>query len=205
MGFHRSSISRFNCLHYFIIQFKALPKNWWCLNLKSTRLRPLDDQCSPDGRIYSRNRARRGSADSCFDVVIVGFFNKYREAKSANGMRIANIGVGLRCPDGVGVWPSKAYSDVISIGWISAARDDARHSDDAISLPAQIVNFGIGYFCSEAYFGGGLGSPNAARAYAWSEKPPNGKRFFALLEKPPIKSALDAVRPSIVADKKKTG
>jgi hypothetical protein len=47
------------------------------------------------------------------------------------------------------------------------------------------------------------GNPNAARAYAWSEKPPNGERFFAVLEKPPIKSALDAVRASIVADKKK--
>jgi hypothetical protein len=47
------------------------------------------------------------------------------------------------------------------------------------------------------------GNPIAARAYAWSEKPPTGERFFAVLGKPPIKSALDAVRASIVADKKK--
>jgi hypothetical protein len=47
------------------------------------------------------------------------------------------------------------------------------------------------------------GNPKANHAYAWSEKPPNGERFFAVLEVPPIKSALDAVRASIVADKKK--
>jgi hypothetical protein len=40
-------------------------------------------------------------------------------------------------------------------------------------------------------------------AYVWSEKPPNGERFFAVLEIPPFKSAVDAVRASIVADKKK--
>jgi hypothetical protein len=47
------------------------------------------------------------------------------------------------------------------------------------------------------------GNPKADCAYAWSEKPPNGERFFAVLGTPPIKSALDAVRASIVADKKK--
>ena len=47
------------------------------------------------------------------------------------------------------------------------------------------------------------GHSNAKRAYAWSEKPPNGERFFAVLEIPPIKSALDAVRASIVADAQK--
>jgi hypothetical protein len=47
------------------------------------------------------------------------------------------------------------------------------------------------------------GHPKAKRAYGWSEKPPNGERFFAVLEFSPIKSALDAVRASIVADAKK--
>jgi hypothetical protein len=47
------------------------------------------------------------------------------------------------------------------------------------------------------------GHPKAKRAYGWSEKPPNGERFFAVLETPPIKSAMDAVRASIVADAKK--
>jgi hypothetical protein len=45
--------------------------------------------------------------------------------------------------------------------------------------------------------------PTAKRAYAWSEKTKPGERFFAVLEIPPIKSALDAVRASIVADAKK--
>jgi hypothetical protein len=47
------------------------------------------------------------------------------------------------------------------------------------------------------------GHPKAKRAYGWSEKPTKGERFFAVLETPPIKSALDAVRASIVADAKK--
>jgi len=47
------------------------------------------------------------------------------------------------------------------------------------------------------------GHQKAKRAYGWSETPPNGERFFAVLETPQIKSALDAVRVSIVADAKK--
>lgn len=46
--------------------------------------------------------------------------------------------------------------------------------------------------------------PKSKRAYGWSENPAIGERFFAVLETPPIKSALDAVRASIVADAKKT-
>jgi len=38
-----------------------------------------------------------------------------------------------------------------------------------------------------------------------NQKTKPGERFFAVLETPPIKSALDAVRATIVADKKKQG
>jgi hypothetical protein len=48
-----------------------------------------------------------------------------------------------------------------------------------------------------------VGHLKAKRAYGWSEKTKPGERFFAVLEIPPIKSALDAVRASIVADAKK--
>jgi hypothetical protein len=48
-----------------------------------------------------------------------------------------------------------------------------------------------------------VGHPKTNRAYAWSETSQNGERFFAVLETPAIKSALDAVRASIVADAKK--
>jgi hypothetical protein len=48
------------------------------------------------------------------------------------------------------------------------------------------------------------GHPKAKRAYAWSvdEGTPEEK-FTAVLEIPPVKSALDAVKVSIVADAKK--
>ena len=48
------------------------------------------------------------------------------------------------------------------------------------------------------------GHPRAKRAYAWSvdEGTPQ-ERFTAVLEIPPVKSALDAVKVSIVADSKK--
>jgi hypothetical protein len=50
------------------------------------------------------------------------------------------------------------------------------------------------------------GHPRAKRAYAWSvdENTPNEK-FTAVLEIPPVKSAVDAVRVSIVAEAKKGG
>ena len=51
------------------------------------------------------------------------------------------------------------------------------------------------------------GHPKAKRAYAWSHcdgKDDQDERFVAVLEMPPVKSALDAVRASIVADVKKT-
>jgi hypothetical protein len=48
-----------------------------------------------------------------------------------------------------------------------------------------------------------LGHPKARKAYGWSEGKGEKERFFAVLEIPPVKSALDAVRASIVADTKK--
>ncbi|HEX4119635.1 MAG TPA: hypothetical protein VH619_03325 [Verrucomicrobiae bacterium] len=47
------------------------------------------------------------------------------------------------------------------------------------------------------------GHPKATTAYGWTEGEGAKERFFAVLELPPIKSALDAVRASIVADSKK--
>jgi hypothetical protein len=47
-----------------------------------------------------------------------------------------------------------------------------------------------------------LGHPKAQKAYGWSEGKDDKERFFAVLEIPPVKSALDAVRASIVADAK---
>lgn len=47
------------------------------------------------------------------------------------------------------------------------------------------------------------GHHKANRAYAWSEKTKSGERFFAVLETPRIKSALDAVKASIVADSRR--
>jgi hypothetical protein len=47
------------------------------------------------------------------------------------------------------------------------------------------------------------GHSKAGRAYAWSETSPDGKRFIDDLETSPIKSALDAVRASIVEDSKR--
>lgn len=46
------------------------------------------------------------------------------------------------------------------------------------------------------------GHPKASKAYGWSEGTGNKERFFAVLELPPVKSAVDAVRASIVADAK---
>ena len=46
------------------------------------------------------------------------------------------------------------------------------------------------------------GHAKAKKAYGWSEGQGNKERFFAVLELPPVKSALDAVRASIVADAK---
>jgi hypothetical protein len=46
------------------------------------------------------------------------------------------------------------------------------------------------------------GHPKATCAYGWSEGTGDKERFFAVLEIPPVKSALDAVRASIVADAK---
>ena len=46
------------------------------------------------------------------------------------------------------------------------------------------------------------GHPKATKAYGWSEGQGDKERFFAVLELPPVKSALDAVRASIVADAK---
>jgi hypothetical protein len=48
-----------------------------------------------------------------------------------------------------------------------------------------------------------LGHRVAQKAYGWSEGHGEKERFFAVLEIPPVKSALDAVRASIVADAKK--
>jgi hypothetical protein len=48
------------------------------------------------------------------------------------------------------------------------------------------------------------GHPRAKRAYAWSvDEGTSQERFTAVLEIPPVKSALDAVKVSIVADAKK--
>jgi hypothetical protein len=46
-------------------------------------------------------------------------------------------------------------------------------------------------------------NPKAQKAYGWSENKVNKERFFAVLEIPPVKSPLDAVRASIVADARK--
>jgi hypothetical protein len=48
------------------------------------------------------------------------------------------------------------------------------------------------------------GHPRAKRAFAWSQDQGTPQeRFTAVLEIPPVKSALDAVRVSIIADAKK--
>jgi len=48
------------------------------------------------------------------------------------------------------------------------------------------------------------GHPRAKRAYAWSQDQGTlQERFTAVLEIPPVKSALDAVKVSIVAEMKK--
>jgi hypothetical protein len=47
------------------------------------------------------------------------------------------------------------------------------------------------------------GHPRAQKAYGWIEPQRGGHRLFAVLELPPVKSALDAVRASIVADARK--
>jgi len=44
------------------------------------------------------------------------------------------------------------------------------------------------------------GHPKETKAYGWGEGKGEKERFFAVLEIPPVKSALDAVRASIVAD-----
>ena len=50
------------------------------------------------------------------------------------------------------------------------------------------------------------GHPRAKRAYAWSQDQGTPQeKFTAVLEIPPVKSALDAVKVSIVADLKKLG
>jgi hypothetical protein len=49
-----------------------------------------------------------------------------------------------------------------------------------------------------------LGHRMAQKAYGWTEGKGDKERFFAVLEIPPVRSALDAVRASIVADAKKT-
>ena len=50
------------------------------------------------------------------------------------------------------------------------------------------------------------GHPKAKRAYAWSHREGDDdedERFVTVLEIPPVKSALTAVRASIMADAKK--
>lgn len=46
------------------------------------------------------------------------------------------------------------------------------------------------------------GHPKAQKAYGWSEGQGDKERLFAGLEIPPVKTALDGVRTSIVADAK---
>jgi len=86
----------------------------------------------------------------------------------------------------------RQFTSVIRTRWHSAGQKEVFGSKIVWEGEVEVFNV--------------TGHPRAKRAYAWSQDQGTPQeKFTAALETPPVKSALDAVKMSMVAEFKKLG
>ena len=117
------------------------------------------------------------------------------------GKPLALSPVSRRSPDLLNVVANKQYIDQLQMVIRQLHNCDAEHVN---SEPVKETYQGETVWEGEVEVFTVKGHPRAQRAYAWSyNRGSNNETFTAVLEIPPVKSALDAVKVSIIAATKK--